>query len=84
MRDWFYERLKGWKEDAYIHLFRKTALQFARAGEDINHRVAEDARVSEGVMLGHYVTEEDEQLRAKSNRTFGRLAAALPPEVAAR
>jgi hypothetical protein len=83
--DWFYERLKGWKGDAYIHVFRKTALQLARAGEDaVNRRVAEDARVSEAVLLGHYVTEQDEQLRAKSNRTFARLAAALPPEVAAR
>src|SRR4051794_12312413 len=33
-------------------------------------------------MLGHDVTEEDEQLRAKSNRTFARLAA-LPLDVAA-
>jgi integrase len=87
--DWFYERVKGWAKglpngDAYIHVFRKTTLQYARAGEDANRRVAEDARVSEAVLLGHYVTEQDEQLRAKSNRTFERVAAALPPEVAVR
>ena len=87
--DWFYERVKGWAKalprgDACVHVFRKTALQFARAGEDANRRVAEDARVSEAVLLGHYVTEGDDQLRAKSNRTFARLVAALPPEVASR
>jgi hypothetical protein len=53
-------------------------------GEDANRRVAEDARVSEGVMLGHYVTEDDEQLRARSNRTFERLTTGLPAEVAGR
>jgi integrase len=87
--DWFYNRLTAWAKGlagghAYIHVFRKTALQFAREGEDANRRVAEDARVGEAVLLGHYVTEKDEQLRAKSNRTFGRLAAALPPAVASR
>ena len=30
------------------------------------------------------MTEEDDQLRAKSHRTFARLVAALPPEVASR
>jgi integrase len=87
--DWFYNRLAAWAKDlpggsASIHVFRKTALQFAREGEDANRRVAEDARVGENVMLGHYVTEKDDQLRAKSNRTFVRLAAALPEEVALR
>jgi hypothetical protein len=87
--DWFYNRLTAWAKGlagghAYIHVFRKTALQFAREGEDANRRVAEDANVGEVVMLGHYVTEKDEQLRAKSNRMFGRLAAALPPAVASR
>jgi hypothetical protein len=36
----------------------------------------------ESVMLGHYVNEEDEHLRARSNRTFTRLAAGLPLPVA--
>jgi integrase len=87
--DWFYNRVAAWAKDlpggsASVHVFRKTALQFAREGEDANRRVAEDARVGENVMLGHYVTEKDDQLRAKSNRTFIRLAAALPEEVALR
>jgi integrase len=87
--DWFYNRVSAWAKglpggNACVHVFRKTALQFAREGEDANRRVAEDARVGEGVMLGHYVTEKDEQLRARSNRTFVRLAAALPAEVASR
>jgi hypothetical protein len=87
--DWFYERVVGWAETqpgghAYIHTFRKTGFQFTRSGEDLNRRVAEDACVSEKVMLNHYVTERDPELRAKSNRTFERLAAALPPAVAVR
>jgi integrase len=89
MGDWFYERMVEWARSqprghAYVHTFRKTGLQFARAGEDINRRVAEDARVSEKVMLGHYVRENDPELRAKSNRTIERLAAAMPDEVARR
>jgi integrase len=87
--DWLHDQVAEWSRTlpgghAYLHVFRKTALQFARTGEDANRRVAEDARVGEKVMLGHYVTEQDEQLRASSNRTFQRLAAALPPEVALR
>jgi len=87
--DWFYNRVAAWAKglpggNASVHVFRKTALQFAREGEDANRRVAEDARVGEAVMLGHYVTEKDEQLQVKSNRMFARLAAALPAEVAAR
>jgi integrase len=87
--DWLYERVVGWAKTApgghaYLHVFRKTSLQFARDGEDVNRRVAEDAGVNENVLLGHYVREEDRHLRAKSNATFARLAAALPPAVSAR
>lgn len=35
-------------------------------------------------MLDHYVTEQDRELRARSNRTYERLVAALPRTVAAR
>ena len=66
------------------HVFRKTALQHARSGEDLNERVANDAKVSASVMLGHYVTEGDEELRQASNRTYQRIAASLPAEVARR
>ncbi len=87
--DWFSNRLTAWAKGlpgghACIHVFRKTALQFAREGEDASRRVAEDAHIGEVVMLGHYVTEKDEQLRAKSNKAFGRLAAVLPSVVASR
>jgi integrase len=87
--DWFYRRVKEWSEGspngrAYVHHFRKTTLQQARRGEDINRRVAEDARVGEAVMMTSYVTEEDEELRHRSNRTFWRIVASLPLDVARR
>jgi integrase len=85
---WVYERVKDWAaahgKEAYLHVFRKTALQHARRGEDVNLRVAEDARVAEAVMMAHYVRETDEELRARSNRTFARIVASLSPEVARR
>ena len=86
---WFYQRVKDWaasnpKGDAFVHVFRKTVLQHARRGEDINRQVAKDAKVSESVMMTNYVKEEDEELRAGSNRTFHRILASLSPEVAQR
>jgi integrase len=86
---WVYERVKEWAEKygkgrAFLHVFRKTALQHARRGEDINRQVAEDARVGESVMMTSYVKETDEELRARSNRTFARIVASLPSEVARR
>lgn len=87
LADWFYDRLADWsasqpKGHAHPHVFRKTALQHALAGEEeATERVAEDARVSESVLVGHYVKPE---LRRKSNRTFHRILAGLPPEVARR
>ena len=59
-------------------------MQHARSGEDANRRVAQDARLSESVMMAHYVTERDEELRQASNRTYRRILASLPPEVAER
>jgi hypothetical protein len=44
-------------------------------------RVAADAGVSERVLLGHYVKP---QLWRQSNRTYRRLVASLPAEVARR
>lgn len=86
---WFYERVKEWskthpKGRAFVHHFRKTGLQHARRGEDINRQVAADARVGEGPMMSSYVKETDEEMRARSNRTFRRILASLPPEVARR
>jgi hypothetical protein len=46
--------------------------------------VARDARVSESVLMTNCVKETNEQLRQASNRTFGRLVASLPAEVARR
>ncbi|WP_076349722.1 hypothetical protein [Paludisphaera borealis] len=87
--DWFYERIQDWSKDApggraYLHVFRKTSLQYARTGEDLNRQVAADARLGVSVMLTSYVKESDEEMRAKSNRTYRRIAASLPPEVARR
>jgi len=87
--NWFQERIPMWakatgREHATPHSFRKTALQYARAGEDVNERVAKDARLNTSVMLKHYVTEREEELRQASNRTYERILASLPSEVAIR
>src|SRR5262249_17441620 len=84
-----HERVSDWsasspKGHAYTHVFRKTALQYARRGEDANLRVARDARVSEEVMMTHYVDEKDPELREASNRTFARIVASLQVNVAHR
>ena len=86
---WFYNRVVEWskasaKGHAYVHVFRKTTLQHARRGEDINRQVAADARVSESVMMTNYVKESDEEMRQRSNRTYRRIIASLPAEVAVR
>jgi integrase len=86
---WFYNRIVDWSANqprgkAYIHVFRKTSLQYARRGEDANHQLAKDARVSERVMMSHYVEEGDPELREASNRMYDRLLASLPPAVAKR
>jgi hypothetical protein len=85
---WLYERMKDWavtqpRGDAYLHIFRKTGLQFTHDGEEeeVSKRVADDAGVSEAVLLGSYVKPK---LWRKSNRTFRRLLASLPPAVASR
>ena len=87
--DWFYERVQDRSKEApggraYLHVFRKTSLQYARSGEDLNRQVASDARLGVSVMLTSYVRETDEEMRHKSNRTYRRIAASLPPEVAER
>ena len=59
-------------------------MQYARAGEDANKRVAADARLGERVMMTSYVKPTDEQMRQKSNRTFERIVNSLRPDVALR
>jgi len=86
---WFYERVADWSKtlpngSASTHVFRKTTLQYARRGEDINRQVASDARVSEAVMMSNYVKETDEEMRQKSNRIFARIRASLPSVAAKR
>jgi predicted component of type VI protein secretion system len=66
------------------HAFRKTILQLAREGQDLNHQVAKDAAVNESVMLTHYIEEHAEQYWHASNRTFQRILAAADPEVLLR
>jgi hypothetical protein len=87
--NWFYKRVVKWsaslpKGHATTHIFRKTSLQYARAGEDINRTVAQDAKVSRTVLMTNYVKETDEQMRAASNRIFNRILASLSPDVARR
>jgi integrase len=86
---WFERRLSSWSRDldngrVTPHVFRKTALQYARRGEDVNAAVAHDARLGASVMMRHYVKETDPERRAASNRTFYRIAASLAPETAYR
>jgi hypothetical protein len=87
--DWVHQRMVHWSQTlpkgrAYMHIFRKSSLQYARRGEDASRRVAEDARVSESVLMRHYVEESDPELREASNRIFQRIVAGLPSEVALR
>ena len=80
---WFYDRVHDWSGgEACVHMLRKTVLQYARVGEDAARSLAKDARVSEGVMMTHYVKEEDLQHRAASNAMFQRLCLSMTPEVA--
>lgn len=86
--DWMYRQVVKWSEiqgkgDAYLHVFRKTGLQFALSGEHIRQNVADDARVTSAVMAASYAQEFNEELRLKSNRTFGRILSSLPTDVAA-
>jgi len=87
--DWFYERIKDWAkaeqvDAAFIHTFRKTTLQYARSGEDLNKQVAKDAGVSVEVMMRHYAKESDPEMRERSNRTFTRIANSLPTNVSSK
>ena len=86
---WLQSRIPEWAEKtgrphATPHVFRKTALQHARRGEDLNRLVAQDAKVTASVMMRHYVGEHDEELRHASNRTYARILASLPTDVATR
>jgi hypothetical protein len=45
-------------------------------------RFAEDAKLSDRVMMKSYVRESDPEMRQKSNRTYRRILLALSPDVA--
>jgi hypothetical protein len=86
---WFYKQIREWsksnpKGSAFVHVFRKTALQYALRGEDVARQVANDARVSESVLMTNYAKETDVEAHQRSNRTYRRILASLPPEVAIR
>ncbi|QDU26775.1 Phage integrase family protein [Anatilimnocola aggregata] len=86
---WFQDRIKQWaiatgRKEVTVHVFRKTSLQNAKRGEDVNRLVAKDAKLSEAVMTGYYTSEEDEVMRHSSNRSFHRLVLSLSHEVASR
>ena len=87
--NWLQSRIPEWakatgRPHATPHVFRKTALQHARRGEDLNRLVAQDAKVTTSVMMRHYVSEHEEELRHASNRTYGRILGSLPTDVATR
>ena len=72
--------LKNAAPQAGVHVFRKTSLQYAHDGEDEkSEAVALDAGVSKSVLLKHCVKPN---LWRKSNRTYCRLLASLPGEIA--
>lgn len=86
---WMYTQVCKWsqslpKGSAYLHVFRKTALQHALSGEHIGRVVAEEAHVTPGVMRTSYARASDEEFRRMSNGTFRRLRASLSVEVATR
>jgi integrase len=87
--DWMYRQVSRWSKDqpngsAYLHVFRKTSLQYARRGEDLNRLVASDASLTTAVMMASYADEDDEELRHRSNRTYRRILGSLPVDVACR
>jgi len=87
--EWMYRQVFEWsqslpKGSAYLHVFRKTALQHALSGEHIEQAVAEEACVTPAVMRASYARASDEEFRRMSNRTFRRIRNSLPIEVATR
>lgn len=87
--EWMYRQVSEWSKSlpkgaAYLHVFRKTALQHALSGEHIGQVVAQEAQITAGVMRTSYARASDEEFRRMSNRTFARIRSSLPLEVAVR
>ena len=84
-----YREVAAWSKNspngkAYLHVFRKTSLQFAVSSAHVEQAVADDASVSSSVMMASYANIGEEELRHMSNRTFRRIRSGLSSEVAAR
>ncbi len=87
--DWMYHQIKDCSAtqpngSAYLHVFRKTTLQYALSAEHIQKSVADDASISASVLMSNYAQVADEELRHKSNRTYQRIRNGLSSEVANR
>ncbi len=87
--EWMYREVAAWSKNspngkAYLHIFRKTSLQFAVSSAHIEQAVADDVSVSSSVMMASYANIRDEELRHMSNRTFRRIRSSLSSDVAAR
>ena len=87
--EWMYRQIVKWSEtlpngSAYLHVFRKTTLQYAVTAGNVEQQVADDASVSSSVLMTNYARLADQELRHKSNRTFQRIRISLSLEVAIR
>lgn len=87
--EWMYRQIARWSESlpngsAYLHVFRKTTLQYAVIAGNGEQEVADDASVSPSVLMTNYARLADQELRHKSNRTFQRIRSSLSLEVAVR
>lgn len=87
--EWMYRQISEWSKtltngSAYLHVFRKTALQYALSAGHVEQSVADDASVSPAVLMSSYARVTDQELRHKSNRTYQRIRSSLSMEVATR
>lgn len=87
--EWMHRRISEWSKtltngSAYLHVFRKTALQYALSAGHVEQSVADDASVSAAVLMSSYARVTDQELRNKSNRTYQRIRSSLSMEVATR
>ena len=86
--DWFYNRIAEWSQSLPGRRCRSMCSVRPRCcntlvAEDVNRLVEHRSRVkSENVMMTNYVKETDDEMRRKNTRTFQRIIASLPAEVA--
>lgn len=86
---WMYRRISECSKtltngSAYLHVFRKTALQYALSAGHVEQSVADDASVSSAVLMSNYARVTDKELRLMSNRTYQRIRSSLSQVVATR